>query len=162
MADDIKKRIIDESKRIEEDCLFSAKGHFNTAQFWTNFHYWIGVPTVVLAAIAGCLSLSLAVTFISIIVAAATAVITFVNPNEKASIHHNAGTAYNALRSEVRLFYSIEVEQSGDHVALTKKLTELNTKRSALSEDSLQIPQWAYFKAKQGIEGGENTYKVDI
>ena len=162
MTDDVKKRIIDEAKRIEEDCLFTAKGHFNTAQFWTNFHYWIGIPTVIFAAIAGCLSLSVAVTFLSLIVAAATAVITFVNPNEKASVHYSAGTAYNTLRSEARLFYSIEVEQSADLVALTNKLTEFNAKRSALGESSLQIPRWAYIQAKKGIEGNENTYKVDI
>jgi len=161
MTEIVKKRIIDESKRIEEDCLFSGKGHFNTAQFWTNFHYWIGGPTVVLAAIAGGISLSMAITILSIIVAAATAVITFVNPNEKANIHHNAGTAYNALRSEVRIFYSIEAEHSNDLAALTKKLEDLNAKRSTLGDNSPQIPQWAYQKAKKGIEGKENIYKVD-
>jgi hypothetical protein len=38
--------------------LYSAKGHFVAANFWTNFHLWIGIPMVLLAAIAGASALS--------------------------------------------------------------------------------------------------------
>jgi hypothetical protein len=30
-----------------------AKGHLVAAHFWDNFHLWLGIPTVVLAGVAG-------------------------------------------------------------------------------------------------------------
>ena len=45
--------IIKEAKRIEENCLHTSKSHFVVAHVWTNFHLGTGIPTAVLAAIAG-------------------------------------------------------------------------------------------------------------
>ena len=58
MTGDIKDNILKEARRIEEDSLYSAKGQFVAANFWTNFHLWIGVPTAILAAIAAASALS--------------------------------------------------------------------------------------------------------
>jgi len=38
----VKEAIIKEAKRIEENCLYTSKGHFAVAQFWSNFHLWLG------------------------------------------------------------------------------------------------------------------------
>ena len=46
------KAVIKEAKRIEESALCTAKGHFAAAQFWANFHLWVGIPTAILATIA--------------------------------------------------------------------------------------------------------------
>ena len=53
-----KEAIIKEAKRIEENCLHTSKGHFVVAGFWSNFHLWLGIPTVILATIAGTSALS--------------------------------------------------------------------------------------------------------
>jgi len=42
-----------EASRIEEDCIHSAKSHFNAADCWRNRHYWFGVPATMLGAAAG-------------------------------------------------------------------------------------------------------------
>ncbi len=42
-----------ESQRIEEDALYSAKGHFEAARTWSRIHLWIGLPTAILAAVSG-------------------------------------------------------------------------------------------------------------
>ena len=34
-----------EAARIEEDSLYSAKGHWEAAKPWEHRHLWIGVPT---------------------------------------------------------------------------------------------------------------------
>lgn len=165
MNEEVKVKVINEAKRIEEDSLFSAKGHFCDAQFWTNFHLWIGIPTVAIAAIAGGLAFSSATVFagiLSIIVAASTAVITFVNPNEKASAHRNAGVDYNSLRNDTRIFYDVEALQLTDDKELLNKLEQLNRRRAKLGEESPQISKGAYLKAKKGIEvDGEAAYRVD-
>ena len=38
-----KEKIIKEARRIEEDLLYSSKGHFYAAQFWSKFHLVVGV-----------------------------------------------------------------------------------------------------------------------
>ena len=165
MNEEIKTKLTNEAKRIEEDSLYSSKGHFYDAQFWTNSHLWIGMPTVVIAAIAGGLAFSSVPVFagiLSILVAASTAVMTFVNPNEKAGAHHNAGVAYNSLRNDARIFYDVEAHQLTDNKELLSKLEQLNARRAKLGEESPQISKRAYSKAKKGIEiDGEAIYQVD-
>ncbi len=88
-----KEAIIKEAKRIEENSLYSAKGHFVAAQFWTNFHLWIGVPTVILAALAGTSALAqfdnhnIIAGILSLIVVVLAAITTFLNQGKRASIH---------------------------------------------------------------------------
>src|SRR3989338_9110426 len=109
-----KDEIIKESQRIEESLLYSSKGHFAASHFWTNFHLWIGIPVVLLSAVAGASALSqfdprhVIAGLISILVAALSGVMTFLNPNEKASVHLNAGNNYDSLMSRARIFWSID------------------------------------------------------
>jgi hypothetical protein len=161
-----KEKIIKEAQRIEEDSLYSSKGHFYAAQFWTNLHLWIGIPVTIMAAIAGASALSqfdnhqIVAGILAILVAALSAVSTFINPNEKATIHHNAGNRYNSLKNRARIFGEIDVDLESDEDLLTK-LRLLSTDRDELNEKSPQIPKWAFRKARQGIEDGEAQYKVD-
>jgi hypothetical protein len=158
---------IKEAKRIEEDSLYSAKGHFVTADFWTNFHLWIGVPTVILAAIAGASALSqfdnhnIIAGILAIIVAALTAVTTFLNPNEKANSHRNAGNKYNSLRNKARIFHEVDCCGEDLDQELTIQLKELAKQRDELNQSSPQISRWAFKKARKGIEDGEADYNVD-
>ena len=161
-----KEKIVKEAKRIEEDSLYSSKGHFYAAQFWTNLHLWIGIPTSIMAAIAGASALSqfdnhqIVAGILAILVAALSAVSTFINPNEKATIHHNAGNHYNSLKNRARIFSEIDVNVESDE-GLLAKLRTLSAERDELNEKSPQIPKWAFRRARQGIEDGEAQYKVD-
>ncbi len=161
-----KDKIIKEAKRVEEDSLYSSKGHFYAAQFWTNLHLWIGIPATILAAIAGASALSqfdnhqIIAGVLAILVAALSAVSTFVNPNEKATIHHSAGNRYNSLKNRARIFSEIDMDIESDE-SLLAKLKTLSAERDELNEKSPQIPKWAFRRARQGIEDGEAQYKVD-
>jgi hypothetical protein len=162
-----KDEIIKEAQRIEESALYSAKGHFVAANFWTNFHLWIGIPMVLLAAIAGASALSqfnpkhIVAGTISIIVAALSGVMTFLNPNEKVSTHLNAGNNYDALQNKVRMFWSIECWKEDSEQVLTERLKYFSEQKDRLNQSSPQIPRWAYQRAKKGILEGEADYKVD-
>src|SRR5881394_1255412 len=48
-----REEIIRQAKRMEEGLLYSSKGHFAASAFWSKFHLWIGIPMVILAAVAG-------------------------------------------------------------------------------------------------------------
>ena len=109
-----REQVIKEAKRIEESLLYSSKGHFAAASFWSNFHLFIGVPMVVMSTIAGASALSkldpsfVVAGVLSIFVAALSGVVTFLNPNEKVSAHRNAGNCFDALLNKVRIFRAIE------------------------------------------------------
>ena len=161
--DNIKDKILIEGRRVEEDSLYSSKGHFYAAQFWTNFHLWIGIPAAVLAAVAGVTALSdheIIAGILAIIVSALGAISTFINPNEKANTHHNAGNQYNALKNRSRIFCEIDTNMKTEE-ELLKNLQELSKLRDELNDGSPQIPKWAFQKARKGIEEGEAHYKVD-
>lgn len=161
-----KEKIISEAKRIEEDSLYSAKGHFYAGQCWVNVHLWLGGIAVVFSAIAGASALSqfdhhnTIAGGLSIIVAGLTAIITFVNPNERAAVHQKAGNSCNALRNDARIFYDIEASNLED-IKIVESLKKLNDRRNELNLESPQIPKWAFKKARKGIEEGEAEYKID-
>ncbi len=161
-----KEKIIKEAKRIEEDSLYSSKGHFYAAQFWTNFHLWIGVPTTIMAAIAGASALSqfdnhqIIAGLLAILVSAFSAVTTFINPNEKSVAHHNAGNQYTALKNQARIFSEIDIDLE-DKSDLLTKLKLLSKERDKLNKESPQIPRWAFSKARKGVIDGEAQYKID-
>jgi len=159
-----KLEIMKESKRIEESSLYSAKGHFAAAHTWANFHLIIGVPIVVLAAIAGSSFISnnnVIAGILSLIVAVLSAVMTFLNPNEKSSSHLNAGNSYDALQNEVRMFRTIDCWREDYEQILTERLKNYSDQKGKLNQGSPQIPWWAYQIAKRGIKAGEGSYEVD-
>ncbi|MFC3337115.1 DUF4209 domain-containing protein [Paracandidimonas soli] len=49
----VKEPIELELQRIEEDCVHSGKAQFNAGARWACYHYWLGIPSVVLSALAG-------------------------------------------------------------------------------------------------------------
>ena len=123
---------------------------------------------VLLSAIAGASALSqfdpyhiLAGT-LAIIVAALSGVSTFLNANEKAATHLNAGNSYDALMNSVRIFYVVDCWSSdnSDQV-LTERLKRYSEQKDELNRTSPPIPRFAYREAKKGIEGGEGDYSVD-
>jgi hypothetical protein len=158
------EEVIKESKRIEEDCIRSSKGHFVAANFWSNFHLIVGIPSVVLACIAGTssfINLPIYAGVISIIVAVLTSIATFLNPKERAGSHFTAGNNYTSLQSTIRRFWSIECKNNEPIKLLIHKLEEYSFTRDRLNRESTQIPRWAYNKGKKYIEDGEAEYAVD-
>ena len=166
MINELKEKIIKESKRIEEDALYSSKGHFYASECWTNINFWVGSISAILAAIAGASALSqfdyhnIVAGCLSIIVSCLTAIMTFISPNEKATAHRNAGNKYNALKNDVRIFYDIEINELSDQ-KIVNSLKKLNNRKDKLNAKSSQIPKWAFEKARKGIEDGEARYRVD-
>lgn len=160
------KNIIDEAKRIEEDSTYSAKGHFYASQCWVSTQLWLGGIASVLSGIAGASVLakydnfSLIGGILSLIVVTLTAVLTFINPNQRSNEHLSAGNKYNSLKNDARIFHSIKILEC-DEVSAVKLLEKLNERRNKLNQDSPQIPKWAFEKARKGIEDGESKYLID-
>ena len=154
---------ITEARRIEEDALYSAKGHFEAAARWGNWHFWIGISMTITAAVGGVAALkdypSLAAA-LSFSAASFGALFTFIKPNEREDAHLKAGNAYKALNNDARMFWQIECKNLSVN-QLVDNLKTLNERRNALNTESPQIPRVAYKRAKLGIKQGQATYSVD-
>lgn len=162
-----KVEIIKEAMRIEESALLSSKGHFNAAALFGKVHISLGLPMVVLAAVAGASAFSrfdkdgTLTGALAIVVVILSSISTFLNPNKRASEHLNAGNKYDALLNKVRIFRTIECwEQSSDQV-LSERLKRHSEDKTTLNQNSPQIPWLAYRLAKWGIQKGEAEYMVD-
>jgi hypothetical protein len=162
-----KTAIIDEAKRIEENCQHTAKGHFEAAQFWANFHLWIGIPAVVLAGIAGATAFAkfdqnnIIAGILSLIVVVLTSISTFLNPKDRSNSYLSAGNNYDSLLTKARTFWTIDCKGEDSDSVLNARLKDLLDQRDKLNRECFQVPRWAYIKAKKGIEAGEATYRVD-
>lgn len=156
-----KAALLDEARRLGVDVLYSEKGHFAAASAWRSRNYWLGVPAALIGAAAGATILASAppvfAGLLALTGAAITALMTFLNPSERAAQHQRAGVAYSKLRRTIRQFAQIDVGTM-DADALRKRLTELTDEVSAVQGDALAIPAHAYAKAIAAIQSGSADY----
>ena len=159
-----RQEVIKESKRLHQDCLITSKSHFIEARFWQNLHLWIGIPTVILAAVAGTLAFAevkLLAGILSMVIVVLTSITTFLNPKEQGNSHFTAANNYDALMTRIRIFWSIEcwAEESDD--LLTNRLMGFSEARDKLNKECPQPFRWSYKAAKKGILEGEAEYFID-
>lgn len=153
-----------EAERLEEDTLYSSKGHFNAEDTWVRRNYWLGVPATVLGAVAGATLIKSQpewATAFTLLASLLTGLMTFLKPNERAALHRAAAGQFLALRNEARFFREIELLQSDQLAELPERLKALSAARNELNLKSPSIPRRAFVAARKGIEEGEATHKVD-
>lgn len=153
-----------EAERLEEDALYSSKGHFNAEDAWVRRHYWLGVPATALGAIAGAALIKSQPEWASaftLLASLLTGLMTFLKPNERAAMHRTAAGQFLALRNDARFFREIELLDSDRMGELPERLKALSSARNELNQKSPSIPRRAFFAARKGIEEGEATHKVD-
>jgi hypothetical protein len=91
----------------------------------------------------------------------ALCITTFLNPNKREASHLAAAHGFDKVNNDARVFWSVECWLEESETILTSKLRELIDRKNELNGKSPQIPDWAYKKAKKGIEDGEADFKVD-
>lgn len=160
----IKGPIAAELQRIEEDCIHSGKAQFNAADRWSRYHYWLGIPSVGLSAVAGAAFMKeygQVAAGLSALITVLTALMTFLKPAERASAHKSTGDQYLALRNDVRVFREIKLHHTCDEQSAIDGLDEFTTRRNELNNASHPIARRDYEKARDGIDGGEAAHRVD-
>jgi hypothetical protein len=156
--------VLDEAQRIDEDAKHSAKSHFEAADIWAYRNLCIGIPTTLLAAVAGVSALTkfpVLGGILALLAAGASAVQTFLRPGERSAGHLKAGNGYKGLQNDVRIFRTIECVQRATDPTLVEELKSLSQRRNTLNTESLQCSRKAFERARRGIEQGEATYAVD-
>jgi hypothetical protein len=166
-TDPTRDGIIRETQRIEEDSLYSSKGHFDAAKTWKTVHFTVGCACAMLSAIAGASALSqfsyhnVVAGVISILVTALTAGLTFLRPDECSAAHSAFARQYAKLRNAARIFRDVDVRGRLDTDELRQRLVSLNEERDRLNTEAPQIPSWAFRRARRGIVEGEADYATD-
>lgn len=153
-----------ECSRMEEDCLYSAKGCFEAATNWNRVHLSIGIPTALVAAIAGVSAFNdypLLAGSLAILVAALSSVSTFLNPSQKAQTFQSAGNRYNSLRARLRFLREVTSRTAISAEDQATQLKDVLADKETLSQESPIIPRSAFERARKGIEHGEARYAVD-
>ncbi len=159
MQKDIKKECL----RIEEDAIHSSKGHYNASDYFGKIHYFIGIPMAIVSAWAGVdvfnNNADLA-GYLALLVATLAALQTFLNANDKAVRHKNSGDEFSTLKNQTRLLREVEINTLPEQDTI-EQIKLLSLKRDELNRISLQIPKYAFNKAKKGIDEGQADYSAD-
>lgn len=160
------QKMVQEIQRIEEDCTYSCKGHFNAAEDWKRWNLILGLPAAVVTAIAGATAFSDQAFWAGILASigtALTATLTFLKPSDHASTHKSYGDQFLSLRNAARIFREIELVSTTeqDIQALKKRLLELSVKKDELNQTAPVIPRKAYELARKDIEEQRHQHAVD-
>lgn len=160
----IRQEIKEEARKLQICALYSSKGHFYAAGWWKVVHYVLGIPLTALGVFTAVENSNIFGTLSGICVAVLSGLITFLNPNSTSSAHFASGKAYDVLYNKTRQFAQLDCsDDSGvQDVCLKEELARLYEQKYELDDNSLKISQWAYKKAKRGIENGEADYNDTI
>ena len=161
--------VVIEAHRIEEAALFSSKRHFEAARLWSWYHWTLGIPLVLLAALSGAgpgpvetLDRVLPISqFIPLALLVLSALATFVDAQKRISGHQTAGNAYDALLNEVRIFRTIDCVSEPLDAVVTDRLKNFSSRKDRQNEMSPHTPWLAYLLAKFDIWSGQGDYAVD-
>lgn len=163
--DEQRKEIVEELQRQEEDATYASQSQFEMSKFWRWWHWLLGIPAAVLAAIAGFTGLAsvagrVPAAILALIAAVLGGILTTVEPNKKVRQGQSAGAAYNEVRVAARQarlvdLPSLSLEDARSHL---HELTE-----QKLQVDRVAEPpnKYAFWKARRNVEGGRLAHAVD-
>ncbi len=163
----LKSELSKEADRIEEDALFSSKGHYNAVPAWQWIHRGLGIVAAVGSALAAISVLenwsrALAVgsaAFSTIV----SVVLTTLKPNEVSERHQRAGDRYLAIKNRARIFRNIDLlnpDASSNDAA--DEIKSISHELAVVASGAPVIPRWAHNKAKKDIEIEKSAvYKAD-
>lgn len=157
-------KLANEALRVEEDTEHSFKGHYNAAARWGHYHLWIGLPSALLAAVAGAAAFRDAPELaggLALVSTALTTLLTFLKPSERSEMHRAAAGRYQALRNQARIFREIELLESASSEESKAGLLGLVKERDELNHGSPSIQRCDYEVAKRDIDSGRARYRAD-
>lgn len=154
-------RIKDEAKHLVALCLLAAERHYAAETPWYHVNYYLGIPSMIVAAIAGATALS---TFaghewvtagIALLAAALSALLTFLDPYKRASVHHTTARGYEAIYHAAGRFLRLNLTKDNlEPDVIEKTLAAFTTKFDELLQSSPALPESAYKTAEQNLRNG--------
>ncbi len=135
-------------------CRVLSHAHIYVSIRWTRTHLYIGVPSTVLAAVAGVQAISslggqyqVVAVIIPVLVAILAPLLTFLDPNGKANTHLVASRVYEQMADQ---YDSFLLKCRLEPRLIEEELNDLVQINAAYSESKKSLPacpEWAYQKA---------------
>jgi hypothetical protein len=165
------KNIKNTIKKIKVDALYGKKKHFNAADRKEKYHYWIGVPLVIINILAGSILFYVLtdgvdnwVKYIPLVLALIAALLsgfqTFLNLQKKIEGHRRVGNKYLAIMKKSDRIRAYINDEAIKEKELINKVEEIATDIYNINIESESFPtnKSDYELAKKGIESGEESY----
>lgn len=141
-------------------CRILSRAHILVSIRWSNTHLYIGIPSTVFAALAGVQAIAelgqnknetaaIIHIVLSILVAGLAPLLTFLNPNERATTHQTASRVYEQIGDRYDAFL---LRCLVDRRSLQQELDELVGLNLAYTEEKKPLPltpEWAYQQARR-------------
>jgi len=160
---ELRQKLFEELSRIEEDSLYSMKGHYNASERWRWWYNFLGITNVVCSVIAGITAFSeieIAIKIAVIITAVITGLTTFLECSKKSESHKTTGNSFLKIKNKARYLKDVR-SHLVDEEDFERLVNELLEQKDEMNAVSLPIPDFAYKKAQSEIEKGYAEYRVD-
>lgn len=165
IGDSQRKEIAHELRRLEEDATYASQSQFETSKYWRLWHWLLGIPAAVLAAIAGFTGLAsvagrVPAAILALIAAVLGGLLTTVEPNKRVRQGQTAGVAYNEVRIGARQARLVDLPAA--------QLEDARSQLRDLTEQKLQVDRvaeppntYAFWRARRNVVAGRLEHVVD-
>lgn len=159
MPEENNDNLINECRRIEDDCLYTAEAHYIIAAGAGRVGFWVKLIPAGAAAVSGVALLSGApnwVAWFSVIAGAAFALQAIMNPDKKNEEHSQAGKRYTALKHESRSLYQTFYKEM-DRKSFSNMVKILRERYNMIAKMTPQTTVKAFEKGRKRIKTGRHT-----
>jgi hypothetical protein len=154
-ADRVRAAVEAEAKRIERETGRSAIAHRMATSAWRRIYFVLGVPTTVLAAVAGASALAhyrIVAAVFALAAAVASALMTFTNPAGQLSEHRKAGGRYRSVANRARVLREITCASEATDESLQQELGKLVEEWDKTNEESPPLFETFHRRARRQAE----------
>ncbi len=161
----------DNIKKIKVDCLYGKKKHFNAADRKETYHYWIGVPLIIINILTGTVLffvltdgakdwVKIVPIFLAFIAAFLSGFQTYFNFNKKVEGHRRIGNRYLAVMKKTDRLQGYISDGHTSGTDIVKQMELIANEIDEINKEAEQYPTSDddYQRAKRGIENGEEEY----
>jgi len=159
MPDENNDHLIDECRRIEDDCLYTAEAHYIIAAGASCVSFWVKLIPALAAAVSGAALLSGApnwIAWFSVIAGVAFALQSIMNPDKKKEEHSQAGKSYTALKHESRALYQT-FRKEMDQNSFSIMVRILRERYNMIAKMTPQTTIKAFEEGRKRIKAGRHT-----
>lgn len=148
---------IEELKQLQDDMLYTEKGHFAAAQAYGRTHLLLGLLATGASAISGATIISslskTAAGLLALLAALAAGLVTFLKPDQTAQRHTAAGQQLGTLRVEARQIMRLDVSHT-DPTDVREKIRNIAARKSKIDATAPQVSDAAFKRARSKIKEG--------
>ena len=159
MPEENNDNLINECRRIEEDCLYTAEAHYIIADNAGRMSFWVKLIPALAAAASGAALLAGApnwVAWFSVIAGVAFALQSIMNPDKKQEEHTLAGKGYTTLKHESRSLYQTFYKEM-DRNSFSTWVRILRERYNMIAKMTPQTTNKAFEEGRKRIKVGRHT-----